>query len=121
MKSIKNNNKAMDFEIINKINDAAKNFAFEAIEDPNNHMDAVEEFKSGFIQGAEWLFENINKISDKKLEEALELIDEAIENQAKLLMSKCETNDFTEEEKLVLLESFKYPYKEGIDWAYDNL
>lgn len=102
------------------LTDAVKNFAFDAIEDPNNHMDAVEEFESGFIQGAEWLFENINKISDKKLEEALELIDEAIENQAKLLMSKCETNDFTEEEKLVLLESFKYPYKEGIDWAYDN-
>ena len=36
-------------------------------------------------------------------------------------MSQCETNDFSEEEKLVLLDSFKYPYKEGIDWAYDNL
>ena len=113
--------KYMDAEIIIKINNEAKKFAFEAIADPNNDMDAVEEFESGFIRGAEWLFENYNDISNKKLDEALELIDEAIENQANYLMSQCETNDFSEEEKLVLLDFFKYPYKEGIDWAYDNL
>ena len=110
----------MDDEIKNKIHDAAKTFAFNAIVDSHNHQDAVLEFEEGFTQGAEWLIENLNLISNMNLVEAMGIEDEAIENHAQSLFCKCETNEFSEEEKLVLLNSFKYPFEEGIDWAYDN-
>lgn len=50
----------------------------------------------------------------------MDAIDAAVENYAMILLNQCEISDFKEEEKLNLIDSFKFPYEEGIDWAYDN-
>ena len=99
---------------------AAKKFAKETIADPSNHPEAVVEFEENFIKGAEWLIVNIEFLKSKGLTDFVDSIDEAVEKHATLLFNKCETSHFSEEEKDNLFDSFKYPYEEGINWAYDN-
>lgn len=99
---------------------AANKFAKETIEDPSNHPEAVVEFEANFIKGAEWLIANIEFLKAKCLTDFVGSIDEAVEKHATLLFNECETSNFSEEEKDNLFDSFKYPYEEGINWAYDN-
>lgn len=97
---------------------AAKKFAKETIADPSNRPEAVAEFEVNFIKGAEWLIVNIEFIKTKGLTDFVDSIDEAVEKHATLLFNECETSHFSEKENLY--DSFKYPYEEGINWAYDN-
>lgn len=99
---------------------AANKFAKETIEDPLNHPEAVVEFEENFIKGAEWLIANIELLKSKGLTDFVDSIDEAVEKHATLIFNKCETSHFSEKEKDNLFDSFKYPYEEGINWAYDN-
>lgn len=99
---------------------AAKKFAKDAIIDSLNHTEAVAEFEENFIKGAEWLIANIEFLKAKCLTGFVGSIDEAVEKHATLLFNECESSNFCEEEKDNLFDSFKYPYEEGINWAYDN-
>lgn len=99
---------------------AAKKFAKEAIIDSSNHSEAVAEFEDNFIKGAEWLIANIEFLKGKCLTDFVDSIDEAVEKHATLLFNECETSSLSEEEKKDLRDSLKYPYEEGINWAYDN-
>lgn len=110
----------MTKETKEKIVNAAKEFAINTIIDPEEHMDAVADFEDRFTQGAEWFLENYEQLKEKNLTDFADAIDAAVENYAMILLSQCEISDFNKEEKLNLIDSFKYPYKEGIDWAYDN-
>lgn len=103
-----------------KIIIAAKEFAINTIIDPEKHMDAVADFEERFTQGAEWFLENYELLKTKGIIDFANCIDDAIDKHAMILLNQCDIADFNEEEKLNLLDSFKFPYEEGIDWAYDN-
>lgn len=110
----------MSSTIKEKMYIAAKKFAIETIIEPQNHPEAVEDFEENFIKGAEWLLKNIEQLKEKSITEFADTIDAAVEKHATLLFNECETSTFSEEEKENLYDSFKYPYEEGINWAYDN-
>lgn len=110
----------MTKETKEKILIAAKMFAKEAIINPSNHSEAVAEFEDNFIKGAEWLIGNIESVKGINQTDFSNCIDEAVERHATFLFNECETSTFSEEEKENLYDSFKYPYEEGINWAYDN-
>ena len=110
----------MSSTIKEKMYIAAKKFAIETIIEPQNHPEAVEDFEENFIKGAEWLLKNIEQLKEKSITEFADTIDAAVENHANSLIIQCETSTFNEEEKDDLRDSFKYPFREGIDWAYDN-
>lgn len=103
-----------------KIIIAAKEFAINTIIDPEKHMDAVADFEERFTQGAEWFLENYERLKTKGIIDFANCIDDAIDKHATTLYNECETSTFSEEEKENLYDSFKYPYEEGINWAYDN-
>lgn len=109
-----NNNRRSQLQI------AAKEFAMNTIIDPEEHMEAVADFKERFTHGAEWFLENYEQLKEKNPTDFVDAIDAAVENYAMILLNQCEISDFKEEEKLNLIDSFKFPYEEGIDWAYDN-
>lgn len=110
----------MTKETKEKIINAAKEFAITTIIDSEEHMDAVADFEERFTQGAEWFLENYKQLKEKSQIEFVDAINAAIDNYAMILLNQCDIADFNEEEKLNLLDSFKFPYEEGIDWAYEN-
>ena len=110
----------MTKETKERIINAAKEFAINTIIDPEEHMDAVADFEERFTQGAEWFLENYKQLKEKNHIEFVDAIDAAIDNYAMILLNQCDIADFSEEEKENLYDSFKYPYEEGINWAYDN-
>ena len=64
--------------------------------------------------------ENYELLKTKGIIDFANCIDDAIDKHATTLYNECETSTFSEEEKENLYDSFKYPYEEGINWAYDN-
>ena len=110
----------MNNNIETQIQIAAKEFAVKTIIAPEEHLDAVADFEERFTHGAEWLFNNIELLNSQDLDDALNVIDEVTDKYAMSLLKQCDISDFNEEDKQNLLDSFKYPFREGLDWAYDN-
>lgn len=100
---------------------AAKTFAFSAIVDPEDNLEAVEDCIRRFKDGAFWYCTNFYELKELSVEEFEKTIEIVL-----LLYSKdqCKfiepVDDFGDFDVLDLMEVIQDEFKSGLEWAKDN-
>ena len=101
---------------------AAKTFAFRAIVNPEDNIEAVDECICRFKDGAFWYCTNYNKLEKLSVEEFEKTIDIALllysKEQCKFI--EAGDNDFSDNDVLDIMEVIQDEFKSGIEWAKDK-
>jgi len=101
---------------------ASKTFAFSAIVDPEENLEAVEECIRRFKDGAFWYFENFYELKELSVEEFEKTLEIALllysKDQCKFIEPS--DDDFNDFDVLNLMEVIQDEFKSGFEWAKDN-
>lgn len=101
---------------------AAKTFAFNAIVDPEDNLEAVEDYIRRFKDGAFWYCANFYKLKELSVEEFEKTLEIVL-----LLYSKdqCKfiepADDFSDFDVLNLMEVIQDEFKSGLEWVQQNV